>query len=82
MDRYELLGRLIDKYNVDQDCDMSLTACLTYNIESKSIGKFVTEEGIPYLSVETDYSKADVGQLNTRITAEAAHEKRTKTRCA
>lgn len=68
--RYELLGRLIDQYNVDGVVDMSLTACLTYNIESKSIGKFVTEEkGIPYLSVETDYSKADVGQLNTRITA-------------
>ena len=68
--RYELLGRLIDQYNVDGVIDMSLTACLTYNIESKSIGKFVTEEkGIPYLSVETDYSKADVGQLNTRITA-------------
>jgi len=30
----------------------------------------VTEKkGIPYLSVETDYSQADVGQLNTRITA-------------
>ena len=68
--RYELLGRLIDQYNVDGVVDMSLTACLTYNIESKSIGKFVTgEKGIPYLSVETDYSKADVGQLNTRITA-------------
>ncbi len=36
---------------------MSLTPAWTYIIESKSIGKFVTEEkGIPYLSVETDYS--------------------------
>ena len=68
--RYELLGRLIEQYKVDGVIDMSLTACLTYNIESKSIGKFVTEEkGVPYLSVETDYSQADVGQLNTRITA-------------
>ena len=67
---YELLGRLIDQYKVDGVIDMSLTACLTYNIESKSIGKFVTEKkSIPYLNVETDYSQADVGQLNTRITA-------------
>ena len=68
--RYKLLDKLIDQYNVDGVIDMSLTACLTYNIESKSIEKFVTEKkGIPYLSVETDYSQADVGQLNTRITA-------------
>lgn len=68
--RYELLGRLIDQYKVDGVIDMSLTVCLTYNIESKSIGKFVTEEkGVPYLRVEADYSRTDVGQLNTRITA-------------
>ena len=68
--RYELLGRLIDQYKVDGVIDMLLTACLTYNIESKSIGKFVTwEKGVPYLRVEADYSRADVGQLNTRITA-------------
>lgn len=67
--RYELLGRLIEQYKVDGIVDMSLATCLTYNIESKKIGKFVNDMGKPYLSIETDYSKADVGQLNTRITA-------------
>lgn len=67
--RYELLGRLIEQYKVDGVVDMSLATCLTYNIESKKIGKFVNDMDKPYLSIETDYSKADVGQLNTRITA-------------
>ena len=68
--RYELLDRLIDEYKVDGVVEIVLTACHTYNIESKSIQKFVNEEkNIPYISVETDYSQADVGQLNTRLTA-------------
>ena len=34
------------------------------------IRRFVTDEkGIPYLSVETDYSVSDIEQLNTRVTA-------------
>lgn len=68
--RLELLGRLIDEYKVDGVVEMVLQACHTYNVESKAIERFVTEEkGVPYLGVETDYSRADVGQLNTRITA-------------
>lgn len=68
--RYDLLGRLIDEFKVDGVLEMTLTACHTYNVESYGIRKFVTEEKkIPYMCVETDYSQADVGQLNTRIAA-------------
>lgn len=68
--RLELLGRLIDEYKVDGVLEMTLQACHTYNVESYNIRKFVTEEKeIPYLAVETDYSQADVAQLNTRIAA-------------
>lgn len=68
--RFELLGRLIDEYKVDGVLEMTLQACHTYNVETRAIRKFVTEEkGIPYINVETDYSQADVGQLNTRIAA-------------
>lgn len=31
--------------------------------------KMVREMGMPYLKLETDYSTADKGQLNTRIAA-------------
>ena len=68
--RLDLLGRLIDEYKVDGVVEMTLQACHTYNVESFGIRKFVNEEKkLPYISVETDYSQADIGQLNTRITA-------------
>ena len=68
--RLELLGRLMDEYQVDGVIEMLLQACHTYGVESRGIRKFVNEErGIPYMSVETDYSQADIGQLNTRIAA-------------
>ena len=67
--RYELLDRLIDEYQVEGVVEMTLQACHTYNIEAKSIEKRVKEKGLPYIHVETDYSQADVGQLDTRIAA-------------
>lgn len=68
--RFELLGRLIDEYKVDGVVEMTLQACHTYNLEALAIRRFVTnEKNKPYLNVETDYSRQDVGQLNTRIAA-------------
>ena len=68
--RFELLGGLIDEYQVDGVVEMTLQACHTYNVETLSVRRFVNEEKhIPYINVETDYSQADIGQLNTRITA-------------
>lgn len=68
--RLELLGRLIDEYKVDGVVEMTLQACHTYNVESLAIRRFVNEKkGLPYINVETDYSQADIGQLNTRIAA-------------
>lgn len=68
--RIELLGKLIDEYQVDGVVEMILQACHTYNVESLGIRRFVNDEKHkPYISVETDYSQADIGQLNTRIAA-------------
>ncbi len=68
--RLELLGRLIDEYKIDGVVEMTLQACHTYNVETLAIRRFVNEQkGIPYINVETDYSQADIGQLNTRIAA-------------
>ncbi|RHV04071.1 2-hydroxyacyl-CoA dehydratase [Firmicutes bacterium OM07-11] len=68
--RLELLERLINEYQVDGVVEMTLQACHTYNVETLAIRKFVNEKmGLPYINVETDYSQADVGQLNTRIAA-------------
>ena len=68
--RFDLLDRMIDEYKVDGVVEMDLQACHTYIIETRNIRKFVNEEkNIPFIAVETDYSTADIGQLETRITA-------------
>lgn len=68
--RIKLLDRMIDEYSVDGVIDVELQACHTYAVETLRIKRFVNEEKhIPYMSLETDYSQADVGQLTTRIAA-------------
>lgn len=68
--RKELLGRLIDQFKVDGVIDMHLTACTPFQTESLSIKNFCkSKKEIPYMAVETDFSKADVGQLSTRMSA-------------
>lgn len=68
--RFELLNRAIDEYQVDAVVDVLLQACHTYAVETLSIKKFVNnEKQIPYMSIETDYSTSDIGQLSTRMAA-------------
>ena len=68
--RVELLNRLIDEYKVNGVIDMHLQACQPFQVESLKIKRLSNEDkNIPYMSVETDYSQSDIGQLNTRITA-------------
>lgn len=68
--RFKLLDEMIDEYTVDGVVEMVLQACHTYSVESKSVRRFVThDKEIPYIYIETDYSKTDVGQLNTRLAA-------------
>jgi benzoyl-CoA reductase/2-hydroxyglutaryl-CoA dehydratase subunit BcrC/BadD/HgdB len=47
----------------------SLQFCQPYINESIGIEKQLEEAGIPVLSIETDYSSEDAGQLKTRIEA-------------
>lgn len=68
--RFQALDEMIDEYEIDGVIEVVLQACHTFNIESHYVKKFVTEEkNKPYLYIETDYSKLDEGQLNTRINA-------------
>lgn len=68
--RRELLTRLIREYKVDGVIDMHLQACQPFQVESLKIKRLSDEENnVPYMSVETDYSQSDIGQLNTRIAA-------------
>lgn len=68
--RIELLGRIIDEYQVDGVVEMILTGCHATGAESIYIRKFVNrEKGLPYIAIDTDYSQADRGQISTRLSA-------------
>ena len=67
--RLELLPQLIKDFKADCIVDITLQACITYNIESSLIRKLASNLGIPFLTLETDYSAADTGQLETRLEA-------------
>ena len=68
--RIEAMEEMIEEYQVDGVIEVVLQACHTFAIETHRIKKFVSEEKhIPYMCLETDYSQADTGQINTRISA-------------
>ena len=68
--RMELLEKLIKDFKVDAVVDLVLQACHTYNVETAMVKKLVKDKmGIPYTVVETDYSQADIGQIQTRMAA-------------
>lgn len=68
--RLVALGEQIDDYQVDGVVEVVLMACHTFAIESSAVKDYVTrEKGIPFLSVTTDYSTTDQGQIDTRLGA-------------
>ena len=67
--RLKFITDMVDEYEVDGVLEIILQACHTFSIESYNVKKVVVAKGIPYLKVETDYSKADAGQINTRLEA-------------
>ncbi len=67
--RFELLDRLCEQFQVDGVVEMTLQACHTYAVEAHTIKTHLKAKGIPYLQLETDYGTADIGQLATRAGA-------------
>lgn len=67
--RLELLGRLCAQFAVDGVVEMVLQSCHTYAVESQTIRDFLKGRGIPFLSLETDYSQGDTEQLKNRTSA-------------
>lgn len=68
----ERIGQVLDEYSSSQADGIihySLQFCHTYNIEAIRIKDVCDMNSIPFLSLETDYSSEDVGQLRTRIEA-------------
>lgn len=67
--RQGYIKEMIHEYQADGVVEIILQSCHTYNIEAHFIKRTVEAEGIPYLMIETDYSKSDQGQIATRLEA-------------
>ncbi|MBQ3103224.1 MAG: 2-hydroxyacyl-CoA dehydratase, partial [Oscillospiraceae bacterium] len=67
--RIDDLKRMVKEYKVDGVIDCSLKFCCLYDTEKYSVARALKEEGVPVLSLETDYADTDAEQLRTRIGA-------------
>ena len=67
--RMKNLKELVKEYQIDGVINVTLHACTTYDVESKIVADLMKEIGMPYMSVECDYTAGDEGQLLTRIQA-------------
>lgn len=67
--REEMLTNLIEEYKVDGVIEIVLQSCHTYAIETRNIKRHVNSLDVPFISIETDYSTSDKGQIRTRLEA-------------
>jgi benzoyl-CoA reductase/2-hydroxyglutaryl-CoA dehydratase subunit BcrC/BadD/HgdB len=67
--REEDILSLCKDYRVDGIVYVSLSFCTTYMVEAERIRKVAKENNIPMITLESDYSFGDLGQLRTRIEA-------------
>lgn len=67
--RMETLPKLMEEFDVEGVIDVTLQTCTTYMIETRAVRKLCEGLHIPYMSMETDYSQEDGGQIETRIAA-------------
>jgi benzoyl-CoA reductase/2-hydroxyglutaryl-CoA dehydratase subunit BcrC/BadD/HgdB len=68
-ERQQNVMDLAKTLNADGVIQYNLLFCQPYANESIRLDKTLTAEGIPSLSIETDYSMEDVQQLKTRVEA-------------
>jgi len=67
--RMEVIPELVKEFKIDGIVEVDLQTCTPYCVESFQIRELAEKLGVPYMSVETDYSQSDSGQLSTRIEA-------------
>ncbi len=68
--RFAAIREMIAEYKIDAVIEIVLQSCHTFAIEADRVKNLARRElGIPYLYLETDFSTADTGQINTRIGA-------------
>lgn len=68
-ERLDQIVRMAKGMKADGVIHYGLMFCQPYAMEAHKVSKRLETEGIPLLSIETDYSMEDVGQLKTRVEA-------------
>jgi len=68
-DRMDKLLQTAEDFKVDGVIHHSLRLCQLYDMELSKVAKVFKDKGIPFLSLNTDYSLEDVEQLRTRVEA-------------
>ncbi|MFI3295404.1 MAG: double-cubane-cluster-containing anaerobic reductase [Rikenellaceae bacterium] len=68
-ERFDHITEMVEKYNADGVIQYTLQCCQPYGHESMSIERELEARGVAALSIETDYSQEDMGQLKTRVEA-------------
>jgi benzoyl-CoA reductase/2-hydroxyglutaryl-CoA dehydratase subunit BcrC/BadD/HgdB len=68
-ERIEDIIELVKATNADGVIHYSLAFCQTYASEAMKVEKALQKEGIPVISLESDFSAGDYGQLSTRVQA-------------
>ncbi len=68
-ERCNHIVEMVKKYNAQGVIHYSIQCCQPYGHEAIQVEKKLEALGIPMLSIETDYSQEDLGQLKTRIEA-------------
>lgn len=68
-ERVEDIVRLSREYKVKGVIHYSLQFCQPFIMEAEKVKRALDKEGIPMLSLETDYGDGDVGQIKTRVEA-------------
>ncbi len=83
-DRLRRIAMLIDKFRAGGVVHQVFAGCMVYAMELKSVTDLLNAKRIPLLSIETDYSPDDMGQLTTRVEAflEAIKNRKRKERRA
>ena len=67
--RMENLPRLMEEFHAEGVIDVALQACQPYMIETRAVRKLCEAHDMPYLYLESDYSKEGGGQIDTRVAA-------------
>ncbi len=68
-ERLDNIASLVDEYNVQGVVQNILQYCLAYNVEAKAVEKMLKEKDTPSITIVTDYSEEDTGQILTRLEA-------------